>query len=166
MSVPFRIRCCRCGKNIPLAQDIYELDAEWQRRFPDMVGTLACHDCALRTYWTCTGPDGAYVDGHIPAPRHYSAPDCFDALSHVSAPGTHRARVVMSPRSGLLQGAEAYLRSLATRRGVNPETAAEVRAALREWDEQRSCSRRSHQGPIAVPGGRPPADERAAPPGP
>lgn len=44
----------------------------------------------------------------------------------------------MSPRSGLLQGAEAYLRSLTTRRGVNPETAAEVRAALREWDDQRS----------------------------
>ncbi|MFD8622091.1 hypothetical protein [Streptomyces sp. NPDC059513] len=138
MSVPFRIRCCRCGQNIRLAQDIYELDAEWQRRFPDMVGTLACHDCALRTYWICTGPDGAYVDGQIPAPRHYSAPDCFDALSNVSAPGTARARVAMSPRSGLLQGAEAYLRSLATRRGVNLETAAEVRAALREWDDQRS----------------------------
>ncbi|MFB8016840.1 hypothetical protein ACFC5E_35970 [Streptomyces rochei] len=140
MPVPFRIRCCRCGKNIPLAQDIYELDAEWQRRFPDMVGTLACHDCALRTYWICTGHDGAYVDGHIPAPRHYSNPDCTDAWNHVSAPGTHRARVVMSPRSGLLQGAEAYLRSLATRKGVAPETAAEVRAALQEWDDQRSAA--------------------------
>ena len=67
MSVLFRIRCCRCGKNIPLAQDIYELDAEWQRRFPDMVGTLACHPCALRTYWSCTDRNGSYVDGHIPA---------------------------------------------------------------------------------------------------
>ncbi|MFJ1958764.1 hypothetical protein ACIOGT_38120 [Streptomyces microflavus] len=58
MPVPFRIRCCRCGKNIPLAQDIYELDAEWQRRFPDTVGTLACHGCVLRRYWICTGRNG------------------------------------------------------------------------------------------------------------
>ncbi|MEU0311703.1 hypothetical protein [Streptomyces cyaneofuscatus] len=44
----------------------------------------------------------------------------------------------MSPRSGLLQGAEAYLRSFATRRGIDPVTATEVRAAIQEWDEQRS----------------------------
>ncbi|MYU01464.1 MULTISPECIES: hypothetical protein [unclassified Streptomyces] len=49
MPAPFRLTCCRCRRLIPLAQDIYELDGEWQRRFPDMVGTLACHDCALRT---------------------------------------------------------------------------------------------------------------------
>ncbi|MGQ4732665.1 hypothetical protein ACUN3E_34040 [Streptomyces sp. Ju416(a)] len=108
-----------------------------------MVGTLACHDCALRTYWSCTGHDGAYADGHIPAPRHYSNPDCIDAWSHVSAPGTHRAMVVMSPCSGLLQGAEAYLRSVATRRGVDPETAAGVREAIQEWDEQRSVTARN-----------------------
>ncbi|MFJ4710129.1 hypothetical protein ACIP6I_35590 [Streptomyces anulatus] len=138
MAVPFRIRCCRCGKNIPLAQDIYELDAEWQRRFPDMVGTLACHDCALHTYWICTGPDGAYVDGHIPPPRHYSNPDCLDAWNHVSAPGTHRARVVMSPRSGLLQGAEPYLRSVAASRGTSAVLTVRLHTALQEWDEQHT----------------------------
>lgn len=45
----------------------------------------------------------------------------------------------MSPRSGLLQGAEDYLRSVATRRGVDPETATRVRAAIQEWDEQISA---------------------------
>lgn len=58
------LTCRLCRRLIPLAQDIYELDAEWQRRFPDMVGTLACHDRALRTDWTCTR-NGSYVDGHI-----------------------------------------------------------------------------------------------------
>ncbi|MFD8621412.1 hypothetical protein [Streptomyces sp. NPDC059513] len=136
MPVPFRIRCCRCDKNIPLTQDIYELDAEWQRRFPDMVGTLACHSCALRTYWSCTGRDGAYVDGHISPPCHYSAPDCIDSWSHVSPPGPHRHRVLESPHSGLLQGAEAYLRNVATRRGTSRETTARLRTAIQEWDEQ------------------------------
>ncbi|MFI1576317.1 hypothetical protein ACH4VQ_36635 [Streptomyces anulatus] len=154
MPAPFRLTCCLCRRLIPLAQDIYELDAEWQRRFPDMVGTLACHDCALRTYWICTGHDGVYVDGHIPPPRHYSNPDCTDAWNHVSAPGTHRARVVMSPRSGLLQGAEAYLRSFATRRSVAPEAATEVRAAIQEWDEQRSGAG-SPAGLLQAGGGRP-----------
>ncbi|WP_411152622.1 hypothetical protein [Streptomyces sp. A30] len=131
MSVAFRIRCCKCGKNIPLAQDIYELDQEWQRRFPSMTGTLACPRCALHTHWLCTNRDGSYVDGHIAA-----APDCFDAWSHVSPPGTHRARVLSSPRSGLLQGAEAYLRSAATRKGTH---AAMLRTVIQEWDEQHSA---------------------------
>ncbi|MFI9080977.1 hypothetical protein ACIGW8_31665 [Streptomyces sioyaensis] len=134
MSVAFRIRCCKCGKKIPLAQDIYELDAEWQRRFPAMRGTLACHRCALRTSWHCTDRDGSYVDGHIPAAG--TGPRCFDAWSHVSPPGTHRARVLSSPRSGLLQGAEPYLRSVATRKGTHPKIAAMLRTVIQEWDDQ------------------------------
>lgn len=137
MSVPFRIKCCRCGKNIPLAQDIYELDAEWQRRFPDMAGTLACHSCALRTYWSCTDRDGSYVDGHLPA--DIPVP-CIDAWSHASHPGTHRYWVVKSPRSGLLQGAETYLRSAAARKGTHPEIAAMLRAVIQEWDEQHNAA--------------------------
>lgn len=136
MSVSFRIRCCRCGKSIPLAQDIYELDAEWQRRFPDMVGTLACHRCALRTPWRCTDRDDSYVDGHLPAARHR----CFDAWSHVSPPGTHRAMVVSSPRAGLLQGAEQYLRGAAARKNVHPEIAALLRAVIDELDDAQRGS--------------------------
>ncbi|CAO0835200.1 hypothetical protein GCM10010298_76710 [Streptomyces microflavus] len=45
-------------------------------------------------------------------------------------------RVVTSSRSGLLQGAETYLRSIAIRRGVAPETAARVRTAIQGWDER------------------------------
>ncbi|MFJ8846676.1 hypothetical protein ACIRFF_27700 [Streptomyces cyaneofuscatus] len=137
MSVPFRIRYCRCGTSIPLAQDIYELDAEWQRRFPDMVGALACHPCALRTYWRCAGRDGAYVDGHLPAGL---STRCFDSWNHVSSPGTHRRMAVSSPHSGLLQRAEAYLRSAAARKSAHPEIAAMLRTVIQEWDEQRSTT--------------------------
>lgn len=137
MSVPFRIRCCLCGKNVPLAQDIYELDAEWRRRFPAMTGTLACHPCALHTYWSCTDRDGSYVDGHLPAGIPVR---CFDAWSHVSPPGTHRYWVVESPRSGLLQGAETYVRDAATRKGTRPELAAMLRAVIQERDAQQSAT--------------------------
>ncbi|MFI0091849.1 hypothetical protein [Streptomyces bobili] len=41
MSVAFRISCCLCRKNIPLAGDFITLDGEWQRRYPNMHGTLA-----------------------------------------------------------------------------------------------------------------------------
>ncbi|MEU1628262.1 hypothetical protein ABZ746_23615 [Streptomyces sp. NPDC020096] len=129
MSVVFRIRCCLCGRNIPLAQDIYELDAEWQRRFPDMVGTFACARCALDTYWSCEQRGtGTYVDGHISAAEGR----CFDSWSHIGHEGTQRAMVQVCPRSALLQGGEPYLRSLATRNGVRPEVAAAVGAVLRQ----------------------------------
>jgi hypothetical protein len=127
--VQFRIKCCLCRRNIPLAQDVYELDAEWQRRFPRIVGTLACDRCALRTPWTCQNPDGTYVGGHIPTAKIR----CVDAWSHILGNGTHRAMVMTNPRSALLQGAEPYLRSIATRPGVNPQIAASVRALLQDW---------------------------------
>jgi hypothetical protein len=135
VSVTFRISCCLCRRAIPLAQDVFELDAEWQRRFPEMRGTLACGACALCKPWRCTNGDGSYIDGHIAADNE---PCCVDAWSHVSPPGTHRAMVMSNPRSGLLQGAEAYLRSIATRKGTNPEYAAMLRTVLQEWDEQHS----------------------------
>ncbi|MEU1948181.1 hypothetical protein ABZ554_38475, partial [Streptomyces sp. NPDC020125] len=97
MSAAFRIKCCRCRKNIPLAQDVYELDAEWRRRFPRMVGTLACSRCAEKTHWCCTNPDGSYSDD-IPA----AGARCFDAWSHISSSGSHQAMVLRLPRSGLL----------------------------------------------------------------
>ncbi|MGW4234946.1 hypothetical protein ACWEF9_37730 [Streptomyces sp. NPDC004980] len=130
MLAPFRLTCCLCRS--PLTQGIYELDAEWQRRFPDIVGTLACHDCALRTDWTCTR-NGLYVEGHIPA--GIPVP-CIDA----SSPCTHRSRVLASPHSGLLQGAEPYLRSVAARRGTSPVLAYRLRTVLQEWEEEHGIA--------------------------
>ncbi|MFF8960846.1 hypothetical protein [Streptomyces sp. NPDC014894] len=130
MSVPFRIRCCLCVRNIPLAGDAHLLDAEWHRRYPEMTGTIACDPCATRTPWTCTRR-GVFVDGHIPSPNE--GPD-IDAWSHILRSGTHRAMVLINPRSGLLQGAEPYLRDVTARRGTPPENAARLRALLQEWD--------------------------------
>ncbi|KMS67242.1 hypothetical protein ACM01_43565 [Streptomyces viridochromogenes] len=126
--------CCECGKPIPLSQDIYALDGEWQRRFPSMNGTLACHDCAVGTQWSCQRPGGSeYVDGHIAASGRSQMQD-FDSWSHILGNGTHRAMVIKYPGAGLRQGAEEYLRDAAQRRGVAPALARELRAAISDWD--------------------------------
>lgn len=135
MSVAFRISCCLCRKNIPLTGDVFALDAERQRRFPNMVGALACRNFALGTTWRCTSCDDSFADGHIPLadrPR-------FGAWNHLSYPGTHRGMVQEHPRSGLLQGADPYLRWYTGHKDSDPHIAAGVRAALDEWDTaQRS----------------------------
>lgn len=134
MSVAFRIRCCLCAKNIPLATDVIALDGEWQRRYPDMHGTLACERCIGAYGWnSCTQPAGGFVDGHIAAPEGRID---IDAWCHHLNRGTHRALVTLHPLSGLLQGAEPYLRSLAARSGTNPEIAAMLRTVIQEWEEQ------------------------------
>ncbi|MFI0421704.1 hypothetical protein [Spongiactinospora sp. 9N601] len=56
----FRIICCLCGKLIPRRSDAYDLDKEWQRRLPQMNGTIAC-GCALGISWQCRRPGGADV---------------------------------------------------------------------------------------------------------
>ncbi|WP_327692414.1 hypothetical protein [Streptomyces sp. NBC_00459] len=138
MSVTFRIRCCLCRKNIPLAGDVIALDGEWQRRYAAMHGTLACERCAIDYGWNCcTTTRGAFVDGHIAAPEDE---DDVDSISHQLERGTHRALVTLYPRSGLLQGAEAYLRSVAARKSTDPEIAAMLRTAIQEWDEQHSTA--------------------------
>ncbi|MFJ2781528.1 hypothetical protein [Kitasatospora sp. NPDC087315] len=129
----FRIACCLCGKPIPLSQDIYELDAEWQRRYPKMRGNLADDNCALRTNtWVCVQRGGGYLEGHIPA--RISGQD-IDSWSHVRN-GTHKTMVIRNPRSGLLQGAEEYLRHTAQRKGVDPGVAEQLGAALKQWDSE------------------------------
>lgn len=45
-----------------------------------------------------------------------------------------------SPHSGLLQGAEAYLRSAAAHMSTHPEIAAMLRTVIQEWDELRSTT--------------------------
>lgn len=75
MSVAFRIRCCLCRKHIPLAGDVIALDGEWQRRYPNMHGTLACERCVIDYGWNCcTTTRGDFVDGHVAAPEGKSTP--------------------------------------------------------------------------------------------
>ncbi|MEU8622652.1 hypothetical protein [Streptomyces sp. NPDC048623] len=134
MSVAFRIKCCLCAKNIPLAGDVIALDGEWQRRYPDMRGTLACDRCVSDYGWNCcTTAEGGFVDGHIAAPE-----DQVDdgSWSHHLERGTHRALVQAHPRSGLLQGAEVYLRSIAAR-DTDSEYVDMLRTVIQEWDEQQ-----------------------------
>ncbi|MCY0946974.1 hypothetical protein [Streptomyces antarcticus] len=138
MSVAFRIRCCRCAKNIPLAGDVIALDGEWQRRYPNMRGTLACERCVIDYGWNCcTTTEGGFIDGHIAAPEGEAD---VDSWSHHLERGTHRSLVQEHPHSGLLQGAEPYLRWLAGDRYTRPDVAARLGAALSEWDAQRSST--------------------------
>ncbi|KUL45680.1 hypothetical protein ADL28_36850 [Streptomyces violaceusniger] len=58
----------------------------------------------------------------------------FDGTVTADALGSHRAMVLRLPRSGLLQGAEPYVRTVAARKGA---LAATVREALQEWDDKR-----------------------------
>jgi hypothetical protein len=135
LSVAFRIRCCLCRNNISLAGDVIALDGEWQRRYPDMHGTLACERCVVTYGWkSCTTTTGAFVDGHIAAPEDVVDVDFF---SHLLERGTQRALVIRHPHSGLLQGAESYLRWLADRKDTLPDVAATLREALQEWDSAR-----------------------------
>ena len=133
MSVAFRIKCCLCRKNVPLAGDVIALDSEWQRRHPGMRGTLACERCPIVRGWNCcTTTRGAFVDGHVAAP---DGDNDIDSWSHLLGQGAHRAMVVAHPRSGLLQGAEPYLRWFVDhqRMALN----ARLGAALDEWDAAR-----------------------------
>ncbi|WP_159031388.1 hypothetical protein [Streptomyces sp. S8] len=130
MPVAFRIRCCLCAKNIPLRGDVIALDGEWQRRYSDMVGTLACERCVIDRGWN-------FVAGHIAAPEDQVD---VDSWSHHLDRGTHRALVNLYPRSGMLQGAEPYLRWLAVDRYTLPEVAARLREALEEFDARAGRS--------------------------
>lgn len=124
----FRIACCLCRKPIPLAADIYALDAEWQRRFPTMVGNLACPKCAaLRIQWRCRTHNGDPVEGHLPS---LDKPDCYDSVDHLVGEGTHVSMVENHPHSAVLQGAEEYLRWNVGQPGRNPEILARIHDAL------------------------------------
>lgn len=137
----FALRCCLCGSTVPQAQDVYALDAEWERRFPGMTGTLACEQCALfTTKWSCRHPGtGTYVAGHIPAAEDR----CFDSWNHVGPHGTQRGMMCLHPHSALLQGGEPYLRDLSARGGATAALAARIDAALRDWDAQHAEAHQS-----------------------
>ncbi|WP_223874705.1 hypothetical protein [Salinispora oceanensis] len=70
MSAPrLRITCCLCRKPVPRKSDVYALDLEWQRRYPQMAGILACGTCAVSStyFFRCRRThNDAYVPGHLP----------------------------------------------------------------------------------------------------
>lgn len=124
----FRITCCVCGKLVPQRQDVHALDAEWQRRRPEMVGALACEKCVTRVQWRCYNPDDrTYVDGHLPST---SKTRCYDSWDHLLEFGTQTGMVLQYPEAGVLQGAMDYLRQFVGRPGVDHELARQVQAAL------------------------------------
>jgi len=106
-----------------------------------MIGTLACHECALHTPWSCLKDhrsfEEEFVEGHIRAVHEGSdkpKPTDFDAWSQVGVAGSHSYAVIAFPWSGLVQGSEAYLRRTARRRGVDTDVARQLQRVLAEWD--------------------------------
>lgn len=135
-SPKFRLTCCLCGKLLPLNKNVQVLDAEWLRRFPHARGTFSCFTCVSRNHWWYKKPGGGYVDGHIPAVDENTGepkPDA-DAVNHLLTPGTHVGVVPAHPWSGLLQGAEKYLRHRSQRLASGSPEGQRLRAMLAEWD--------------------------------
>jgi hypothetical protein len=134
-----------CRKPIPQAKDVYALDAEWQRRFPDMLGILACGRCAVNTCpWSCHERGGTVVAGHRPAEGKNGY--CNDSYDHILDRGTHVAMVLAYPQAGLLQGAEAYLRWVVRRPGADAESVGRIRAALEQWDPEHGSDQVASYG--------------------
>lgn len=134
------IPCCMCGKPLPRTKDnIRLLDAEWQRRFPDMTGSLCCFTCVSRNYWSCR-PHGTYVDGHIPATDEFTGQPTSqdnDALHHLGTPGRLAEMVQAHPSTALTQGGEsaaAYLRHRAGVRTLPRGEKVRLVSILESWD--------------------------------
>ncbi|GAA1074733.1 hypothetical protein [Nocardiopsis metallicus] len=141
-SPKFRLTCCLCDKLIPLNKDVQVLDAEWLRRFPHARGTFSCFTCVSRNHWSCKKPGGDYVEGHIPAVDEVTGepkPDA-DSINHLLTPGTHKGAVQAHPWSGLVQGAEEYLRHRAQRLAPGSPEGQRLHAMLAEWDARDSLT--------------------------
>jgi hypothetical protein len=132
---PLVLACCRCGKRLPRARDVYALDDEWARRYPAMTGRLACHGCALGDRWACGAPGGGFAAGHIPSQFTRAGGRDIDSWSHVSPPHTLRAAARAWPDSAVAQGGETYVRWLVRRWGGGDpaDPAAALRALQAEW---------------------------------
>lgn len=133
MSAPrLRITCCLCRKPVPLKSDVYALDLEWQRRYPQMVGILACGTCAVSStyFFRCRRThDDAYVPGHLPAAEQSESRD-IDSWSHIEAHGPHAALVCSYPWSAGQQGAEDWLRQVVERPQLNHDVRVRIQDAL------------------------------------
>lgn len=133
----FRLACCMCREPVPYHSDVYALDAEWQRRYPTMVGVLACQRCALDTNWSCRQRDGlTYVDGHIPAPHgRYPGRD--------STPGaTSKARAPTAQWCGSIRSPVSFKALKTTSAALWPGSLPNA-ATPRSWRRFRT---RSHAG--------------------
>ena len=132
----FRLACCLCRKPIPARSDVLPLDDEWARRYPRMVGRLACHRCALSDayYWDCAPVGDVFAPGHIPAA--INGPD-IDSWSHAGPEHTQVAAVLNFPESAMVQGGAAYLRWAARWPRAAPETRARLVEFLADWDARQ-----------------------------
>jgi hypothetical protein len=102
-----------------------------------MIGTLACSRCVLlANQWKCRRPSGAFVDGHRRSANRDEDHD-HDSWDHLQGHGTHASMVISHPWSGLLQGAEDYLRYMALRRSVSQRIARRIQDVLDRWDAPR-----------------------------
>lgn len=129
----FRIACCLCGRPIVKSATHHGLDQEWKRRFPGLPGSLAHERCAVYKFqWNCQDA-GRYPVGHQAPDRR---PDriCYDAWDHLNGEGTQKAMTTLMPWSGLLQGAEQYLRHVAGWHVTNSATRQELQGVLERWD--------------------------------
>jgi hypothetical protein len=133
----YRLACCLCRRPIPRASEVYALDQEWRRRFPDMSGVLACGRCAVEeNHWSCQTAGGEYVPGHVRA-ADCSEDQDYDSWCHIERHGTHVGMVRTYPWSALEQGAGDYLRWLArqpTNSKVHRETLKQLQDMIDQWD--------------------------------
>ena len=135
-----QLACCLCRRTIPPAQEVFALDAEWQRRFPSMVGVLACEECVLEADWKCHDETGDYVPGHIPATGHGSGDQDFDSWSHLPGQGSQAVMVQRFPAPALKQGAEGHPRRVAARDSrsiVLAEQRTELMGLIDAWQTTR-----------------------------
>lgn len=137
-----RIKCCLCSTWLTSEGNRkpgygYLLDEEWQRRFPHMVGILACRGCVEDTHkWICRNTaGGAFLD-----PAHLATELSRERWDYTSK--DHALirditwLVVAHPQTALLQGAEDYLRHFA-RLPDTPDSRRDterVSDALERWD--------------------------------
>lgn len=126
-SPEFRLTCCLCRNPCPRRSDVYALDAEWRRRYPDMRGTLACRRCTFSNYWQCRTTTGELLPGHLPV---HVDDDHFDSWNHIEGSGTHIGMVLAHPAAGVTQGAQQYLIHVAQRRKLHHDTAVRIYDAL------------------------------------
>lgn len=122
------LTCCLCERRIPKSSDVYGLDTEWRRRYPDMVGHLACERCAVnRHVWACRNGDSPHPPGHVPPAR--VVPDC-DSWDHLLGYGTHAYMCFEYPDAAVQQGAAEWLQDVVSRPGVSKLNKERITFAL------------------------------------
>lgn len=127
-----RLRCCLCRKLIAQRVDVFRLDGEWHRRFPQMVGSIACQKCAQETEWgLCDRQDGSFPEGHVTSQTGGSI---CDSWAHVTSSGTQRAVVALDPESGVRQGGREYLASVISKGAIADRHRAKIERALLQSD--------------------------------